>query len=266
LVYTAALLQSLLSPVECFSPSLLQSDGRQNSSSSNSKTKLYDIIVDDGRTSADIDFGQGGVRLAEESAIKIVGSIRHGPGKATPETSDFIRYTDLRKISDGEAKVASVLQQAYGGSTSGARVIATGQGVELYKDPGETTKKEIYYGPMEAIKDAMTNAASAMNYEKLVFNFLGGDDLIAGEVYDAATELVLMLDIATSTKIDFNSVCHSSIPSETCTVTIVGLPSSPSANADTMTGVEKAIASGEVYSRDRVWYTVIKEDINTAKE
>jgi hypothetical protein len=220
--------------------------------------RLFDVIRDDGRVAEDIDFGQGGVRLAEESAVKIVGSVKHSPGKSSPETSNLMRYTDLRQIEDGETKVKTTLERA----CDGARVIATGQGVELYKDPGETTVKEVYYGPMEAIKDALTNAASAMDYEELIFNFLGGNDLIAGEVYDAAAELVLMLDVATKTKISFNSLCHSSIPEATCAVTVVGFPSS--GNVGSMTGVDKAVASGEVYCRDGVWYTVVEEDINTA--
>ena len=255
LALTVTLSSSFLCSVYGFSPSLPTT----SISTPRSSSRLYEIIESDGRTAADIDFGQGGVRLAQESAIKIVGSINHSPGKASPETSNLLRYTDLRKIDDGQSKVASVLEQSYGGS---ARVIATGQGVELYKDPGETVIKEIFFGPMEAVKDAFSTAASAMEYEKLVLNFLGGDDLIAGEVYDAATELVIMLDIATKAKVEFNSLCHSSIPSETCTVTVVGLPSAAPEAAGT--GIEKAIASGEVYSRDGVWYTVIEEDINTA--
>ena len=255
LALTVTLSSSFICLVDGFSPSLPTT----SASTPKSSSRLHDVISPDGRTAADIDFGQGGVRLAQESAIKIVGSINHSPGKASAETSNLLRYTDLRQINDGQSKVASILEQAYGGS---ARIVATGQGVELYKDPGETVIKEIFFGPMEAVKDAFSSAASAMEYEKLVFNFLGGDDLIAGEVYDAAEELVIMLDIATKAKVEFNSLCHKSIPSETCTVTVVGLPSAGAEAAGT--GIEKAVASGEVYSRDGVWYTVVEEDINEA--
>jgi hypothetical protein len=35
-------------------------------------------------------------------------------------------------------------------------------------------------------------------------------------------------------------------------------------NTSFSSGVEKAIASGEIYLRDGVWYTVEESDINTA--
>lgn len=226
-------------------------DRRQSSSS-----RLYELIRGEAPDGEEIDFGRGGVQLAQESAIKIVGDIRHKPGNAESRPSNLIRYTGLQPIDNVSE---DVLQKA------GIRVLASGQGVELYKDPGTTTVKEVYYAPNEAIKDALTTAASAMQADTLVFNFLGGDDLMADEVLEAANELVLMLDIATKAKISFNSLCHSSIPSGTCTVTVVEVLSGGEDNGGSIqSGVEKAIASGEVYLRDGVWYTVVEDDINTA--
>ncbi len=190
--------------------------------------------------------GLGGVKLAKESAIKIAGEIKHKPGKAESMPEELLRYNNLLTVDE------SVL--------SGVTVLCRGQGVEDYKDPGETTNKEVLYGPMEAIKDAITNAASAMDSETLVFNFLGGDDLMSGEVMEAGSELVLALDVPTSTKVLFNSLSHTSIPKGTCTVTVVSV----GASDDSLSGVAKAVAQGEIYSRDGTWYTVEEGDINTA--
>ncbi|KAL3918104.1 MAG: hypothetical protein SGARI_007555, partial [Bacillariaceae sp.] len=62
-----------------------------------------------------------------------------------------------------------------------------------------------------------------MESTALVFNFLVGDDRILGHVLEAAQALTLDLDIPTKCKVSFNSVCHASIPSGTCTVTVVNV-------------------------------------------
>ena len=199
------------------------------------------------------DEGAGGVSLARESAIKIVGEIKHKPGQSESVPQDLLRYNNLKSVDESSVQAAL--------SATGSTILCSGQGVEDYKDPGETTNKVILYGPMEAIKDAITNAASAMESETLVFNFLGGDDLMAGEVMEAASELVLALDIPTKTKVTFNSLSHKTIPMGTCTVNVVSV----GAPADgSLSGVEKAVAGGELYCRDGAWYTVDESDINTA--
>ena len=206
-------------------------------------------------TEAPFDAGAGGVRLAQESAIKVIGSVKHKPGKAEAKPSSLLRYKDLQVV-DG-AKVKQVLDNV------GSAVLASGQGVELYKDPGQTTEKVILYAPVEAAKDAFSAAASAIESEELVFNFLGGDDLIMQEVMDAASELVINMDIATKAKISYNSLCHKSIPLGTCTVTVVSVGSGETGD---FKGVDKSIASGEVYLRDGAYYTVDEADIDTALE
>jgi len=218
---------------------------------------LYEVIEGMSEKEDPVDEGLGGVRLAQESAIKIVGDIKHKPGNSQSFPMELLRYNTLKQVE--ESLVQDVLKK------TGSFVLCYGQGVELYKDPGETTIKEVYYAPKEAIKDALTNAASAMDSETLVFNFLGGDDLMCGEVLQAANELVLDLDIATKTKISFNSLCHKTIPSGTCAVTVVSLGNQQE-DGSASAGVEKAIASGEIYLRDGVWYTVEESDINTAIE
>jgi len=214
--------------------------------------ELHNVIEAQTADMAPAEEGLGGVKLAKESAIKIVGEINHKPGKSESLPEELLRYNNLLTVD--ESTVKGVLEK--GGST----ILCSGQGVEDYKDPGETTNKEVFYAPVEACKDAITNAASAMEAETLVFNFLGGDDMMTGEVMEAGNELVLALDIPTKTKVLFNSLSHTTIPKGTCTVTVVSV----GATDDSLSGVEKAVAQGEVYSRDGTWYTVEEGDINTA--
>lgn len=225
---------------------------RTPSRSSSPNWQLYEVIRGEVVQSEPIDTGLGGVRLAQESAIKIAGEVRHKPGSAEARPNDLIRYTQLTTVD--ESKVNGVFGKI------GGKILATGQGVELYKDPGDTLEAIVKLGPMEAIKDAANGAASAIDETTLVFNFLGGDDLIMTEVTDATNELVVMMDIATKAKITFNSMSHSSIPMGTCTVTVVAIGESE----EKFFGVEESIAAGEVYGRDGVWYTVDKANINTA--
>lgn len=213
---------------------------------------LRDIIEEDGELEP-FDEGDGGVRLAQESAIKIKGEVMHEPGKADAQAMELIRYTALNKVE--ESTVQSVMEK------TGSKIICSGQGVEVYKDPGEGLDKVVILAPMEAVKNAFSGAAGAIESESLVFNFLGGDDLMMGEVLDAAQEMVLMMDVAAKAKIDFNSLCHDSIPRGTCAVTVVSCGDVDYEGSD---GIEKSIASGEVYLRDGSWMTVKESEINTA--
>jgi len=214
--------------------------------------ELNDVIEAQSEDFVQNEEGLGGVDLAKDSAVKIVGDIKHKPGNAESFPEDLMRYNNLETVD--KSTVQNVLDSV------GSKIICSGQGVEEYKDPGQTTNKVVNYGPIEAIKDAITNAASAMESETLVFNFLGGDDLMTGEVLDAGSELVLALDIPTKTKISFNSLSHKSIPSGTCTVTVVSVGSGDKS----LSGVEKSIAKGEVYTRDKNYYAVQESDINNA--
>jgi len=211
---------------------------------------LYNIIEAQPEDYVAPKAGGGGVAVAQESALKVIGDIKHKPGKAESFPETLLRYKDLLTVD--ESKIQDLLKQV------GSTIICTGKGVELYKDPGETTIKEVNYAPTEAIKDSFMNAASAMESTNLIFNFLGGDDLMLGEVMEAANELVVMLDIPTNTNISFNSLSHNTIPSGTCTITVVS--KAENNDVSSFSGVEKAIASGEVYARDGNWYTVDESD------
>lgn len=236
-----------------FSPSLYNRQCAVVSGDNKFVWELNNVIEAQGEDYVQDEGAYEVVKMTTESAIKIVGNIKHKPGKAESLPQDLLRYKNLKTVD--ESMVQNVL------SSVGSTILCTGQGVELYKDPGQTTIKEVDYAPLEAIKDAITNAASAMESETLVFNFLGGDDLMVGEVMEAGSELVLALDIPTSTKISFNSLSHKTIPKGTCTVTVVSVGDQTN---ESLSGLEKAVAQGEVYTRDGTWYNVEESDINTA--
>lgn len=237
--------------VSAFAPNFPSHEGVRQSTT----TELFEVIQGSEQQETVFDEGLGGVRLAKESAIKVTGYVKHSPGSAECFPTELLRYDTLKKVD--ESKVREILK------TTGSTVLCSGQGVELYKDPGITTEAIVKYAPIEAVKDAFTNAASAIGCDRLVFNFLGGDDLMLGEVKEAANDLVLMLDIPTKAKISFNSLCHKTLPLGSCTVTVVSLGGAD-VEPSSWAGLEKSVASGEVYIRDGAWYTVEESDINTA--
>jgi hypothetical protein len=236
-------------PISAFAPQPL------SKASSPSTWELREVIRGEDVDAETMDLGEGGVRLAQESAIKITGDVKHKPGNAVARPMELLRYNNLKQIED------SNINDVFG--KIGSKILCTGQGIELYKDPGETLETSVSLAPMEAVKDAVKAAASAMECEQLVFNFLGGDSLMIGEVLDATNELVVMLDIATSAKISFNSLCHNSVPSGTCSLAVISVGSS-SEEGDFSGVAAKSIAAGEIYMLDGTWWTVEDSELNTA--
>lgn len=217
--------------------------------------KLAGVIKGEEEDSVPFDVGRGGVRLAEQSAIKISGTVKHKPGKADSRPMELTRYDNIIQIEESAA--TAVLKK------TGSKIICTGSGVELYADPGEGTTADIKLAPMEAIKDAVAGASSAMDSTTLVLNFLGGDDLMMFEVLEASSQMVLMLDVATKANVLFNSLCHSSVPAGTCTVSVISVGESDGEEHG-FSGKEKAIASGEIYFHNGKWWTASESDINTS--
>lgn len=214
---------------------------------------LFSIIKAD-ESDFDFDIGQGGVRLAMESVIKLFGSVKHAPGKAESSLKQLTRFKSLTPIK--ETTLQSTLNKL------GATIICSGAGKEDYKNPGEGTEAIVVLAPMDAVRDALTGAGSAMNAETIVLNFAGGDDVQVLEVLEAAKQIVLMLDIATKAKVLFNSISTSEFPLGTSSLTVIGLPEGASTGG--LEGVENAIATGEIYFCQGQYWTLLQENINTA--
>jgi hypothetical protein len=243
--------------------SLLSRSRRCSSRTSSSTTKLHPVIRPES-VDFDFDIGQGGVRLAEESVIKITGTVTHRPGHAEPNISNLIRYKQIQTIrSDNEQMIMNTLQQMK------ATIIATGRGVELYKDPGTTTEQVIVYAPMDAVRDALMSAQSALQYNQICINFCSGSDGQVLEILSAITKLVLDLDIATKTKITFNSISHTTFPMGTTSVTVVGMNNKENDDSENDNNSEEnsynsSIVNGEIYFRDGIYYMLSDQDIHTA--
>lgn len=200
------------------------------------------------------DINEGGVGLAKRSAIKVTGV--SPKGKAC-EAQDLVRYTGVTELDAASAK--SVLEK------TGSAIVCSGTGHEIYQDPGSSTRyqdKVIKFSPIEAVKDALKSVSESSlgGATSVVVNFLGGDDLITGEVVEACGMLVDSLDVPEKAKVTFNSMCFTDFPMEFCYVTVVAI-GGESAGFE---GAEKSVAKGELYVQDGKWWTVSDEDITTA--
>jgi len=242
-----------------------------------SKTTALRSVIQSENVDFEFDVGAGGVRLAQESAIQVSGTVKHKPTSATSQLIELQRYNKAVKLSESEAQAA--LDKA------GAKILCTGLGKELFQDPGETVEKTVVLAPKDAVRDALQGAGSAQDYPQLVLNFLGGDELQVTQVLEAAEQMVLALDCKTKCQIQFHSLSDSKlVPDGTsCTLTVVALPfkiappggkqpTSKEGEDDTVdtskfadfSSAEKAMAMGQVYFFDGSYYTVVEEDLNTA--
>jgi hypothetical protein len=243
---------------------------------------LYNVIEPE---AVDFDFnvGQGGVQLAQESIIKIKGKVPLSTKKSAdasaqqPTITDLLRYTRIVEIDEEVVKA--------GLARSGAQILATGSGRELYQDPGTSTDQVIFYAPTEAVRSAMASSpsmaasmASMTESTTLYVNFCGGDDAQVLEVLSAVTELVESLDnSATFKSIQFHSISHETFALGSSAVTVVAVPdkkasaedgessSSSGGNDSEQESVLRTVASGEVYvSPEGRYYTLLEQDSNPA--
>lgn len=213
------------------------------------------LIVGEAVDAVSVNEDEGGVGLAKRSAIKITGVSRKGQES---EAQDLIRYESMKELDISSAK--SILEK------SGCSVLCSGVGDELYKDPGTSNRyadKLVLLAPSEAVKAALASAASKISVgeaKTVAFNFLGGDDLVMGEVLDACDVLVNELDIPDKTKVTFNSMSFTDFKEGRCSLTVVASDGQTSGSK----GADASVAKGELYIYDGKWYTVAEGDITTA--
>ena len=245
--------------------------GPLSSSSTDTSPSLLSTVIYADDDDFNFDPGQGGVRLAEECALCLTGTLNTNNNRPQPES--FVRYTQLTPLDDNDNTIPSQVT-----------IVGTGQGAELYQDPKEGTTQRIELAPLQAIqtlcanvmesgplRDAMSGSSS------LYVNLAGGNDVQVLEVLAALMEFQQALDTAlknsnTTTKkggptVTFTSLTHPSIPPLEVTATLVavldddeeedGFPSTPPS------GIEKAVAAGTIFSNSKgQYFTVLEEDIN----
>jgi hypothetical protein len=228
-------------------------------SGSTSSSSLHTIIRGEDVDAQPLDENEGGVGLALRSAIKISGKCI----KEQCDAQELLRYEKMQELDRSVAQ--SIMEK------SGCNLLCTGMGKELYQDPGTSVRYEdkiVKLAPLEAAKAALaavsTSASALLDSKYVVINFVGGDDLIIGEVLLACDMLVQELNLLDNkaTKVMFNSISFKEFADETCSVAVVAC----AGNAVGLEGVDENIAKGELYVYDGKWYTVAEGDITTAEK
>jgi hypothetical protein len=264
---------------------------------SSSTTTAINLIKGEAYGSEPFDENEGGVGLAKRSAVKISGVTTYSSAgddgsssSSNSEARELVRYSKLHELDDITA-FKSMLEKM------NCQLLYTGKGIELYQDPGKSYRieeKVIQLAPIMAVKDALLASSSSTvssstsismsggdtddddddddGYDdELVINFLGGDELIIGEVMEACNLLVNELDesiLRRNTKkkkktVKFNSISYTQIPSDVCYVTVIAVGGGGrrrSGDGLDGGGVDESIAKGEIYIQDGKWWTVFEED------
>lgn len=131
--------------------------------------------------------------------------------------------------------------------TADCQLLFSGAGKEMYQDPGSSGRYQdetIVLAPVDAAKNAVASGAVtiAEDTKSVVFNFLGGDDLIIGEILEACELMVSGLYLSSKTKIQFNSMSSTEIPGDQCAVTMVA----SGGKAGGFDGEDESVAKGEL--------------------
>jgi hypothetical protein len=251
--------------------------------SSTPSTSCLNLIKGEAYGSEPFDENEGGVGLAKRCAIKISGVVTAGDSSSSSSTNsnceaqELVRYSKLHELSNDDTAIKSMMEKM------NCQLLYTGKGTELYQDPGKSYRieeKVIQLAPIMAVRDAFASSSSAAsssdeiddNYDELVINFLGGDELIIGEVMEACTllvnelldESILRKNTKKKKNIKFNSISYTQIPSDVCYVTVIAVGRGGRKSGDGLDGgVNESIAKGEIYIQDGKWWTVTEEDIVT---
>lgn len=225
---------------------------------SQTATELAQLIKGDAEgEKITLDENAGGVGLVKRTAVKISGISGRGTGS---EARELVRLKTMAELDVAEAE--SVMDKAR------CRLLGVGAGREVYEtkevDATGVLDRVVVLAPIDAAKNVLASMTSAVeeDADSVTMNFLGGDELIIGEVLEACDLLVDNLDLPSKAKVTFNSVSCNDVPSDICTVTVIVSTGS----ADGMEDADESVARGEVYVHDGKWYTVAEGDIETALE
>ncbi|KAL3775934.1 hypothetical protein ACHAW5_011324 [Stephanodiscus triporus] len=242
-----------------FTPNILYHNNLLSSPRSSDTSLGLSLIKGESYGSEPFDENEGGVGLTKRCAVKVVGISSKEMGS---DAQELVRYDKLQELDISVTK--SLMEKA------NCQLLCRGTGKETYQDPGKSYRVEekvIRLAPIEAVKDALSSMVSSSSAVTIggeggsvVINFLGGDELIIGEVLEACDLLVDGLELPTTkTKVKFNSISFSDIPSNVCHVTVIA----SGGKAGGLEGMDESVARGEVYIQDGKWFTVAEGDIIT---
>ena len=250
--------------------------------STSSSSRLFSLIKGEAYGSEPFDENEGGVGLAKRCAVKVIGggggggmkgsTNASGDGGNILEAQELYRYERLTPL-DKTAIARSISEGKYGD----IQLLCSGTGKEMYVDPGSSYRVEekvIKLAPIEAVRNALSSIASTWSTpttidsksSMMVFNFLGGEELIIGEVLVACDMLVEGMNLPASMKLKFNSISYADVPSDVCHVTLVTVSGSASGGESSSSSSEEidiaqSVAKGELYDCDGKWFTVARRDM-----
>jgi hypothetical protein len=211
-------------PNIAFPVSLRAAASSSSSSSSGIETGVIKGIRED---SEEIDFGRCGVKLAEETIVRMTGSIRPNDKTVEWDTLDNIRKTI--GLNPSETFSSSDYQNIL-------CVLGSASAVEEYKDPGTGIKKEVIYAPQECFEQLRSkldslSAIHFLNEEKsskydLVVNVAGGNDLQVYQAMKTVEEIYTTPVGRAAHQVVWNSISYVDFPQGHASLVLVAVNSS----------------------------------------
>jgi hypothetical protein len=201
--------------------------------------------------SEEIDFGRCGVKLAEETAVRMSGQIISNSNKTNAAASaEWKQIDNIIKLTPVD--IESVI--------SGVKIVATASAVEDYKDPGQGIVKEVLYAPDECAKvilEREVDLAKNAGVARIVINIAGGNDLQVSEVLDAVVKVSAGLN--KNLDIVWNSLSYKEFTDGKASMVVVSLENIDDSQDLNVSGV----SAGEIYMHNGSYMTVDESDIIT---
>jgi hypothetical protein len=188
-----------------------------------------------------VDFGRCGVKLAEDTVVRMSGFVSSGSAADWKTLDNVLKLTT---VSDETA----------------VTIVASAASVEDYKDPGTGTVKEVIYAPNECAKACM-DQVSESTAARIVVNVAGGDDLQVSEVLEA----VLKVSSGFKGDVTWNSLSFKEFALGQATMVVVAMDYKivvkQQDDGDDEVAPLSGLAAGELYMQDGKYLTIDEKDI-----
>ena len=200
--------------------------------------------------SDEIDFGRCGVKLAEETAVRMSGQVILASNAVM--TADWKEIDNIMKLTPA---VESDLE-----GIPGVKILATASAVEDYKDPGQGIIKVVKYAPDECATAILQRGldlspSGGTTTARIVINVAGGNDLQVSEVLDAVVKVSAGFE--KSIPIVWNSLSYKELTDGEASMVVVAMEN---INVDEGS-LSSGPAAGEIYMHNGKYWTVDEKDI-----
>ena len=189
--------------------------------------------------SDEIDFGRCGVKLAEDTAVRMSGPVTT-PGTMTA-TAEWREIDNIVKLTPASGAHVDMIPEIV--------ILAKASAVEDYKDPGQGIIKEVRYAPDECAKEILKLGSDLSPpgwTKRIVINVAGGNDLMVSEVSDAVVKVSAGLE--KTIPIVWNSVSYKEFANGEASMVVVAVGNGED-------------GSGEIYFQNGKYWTVDENDI-----